>query len=169
MIDSYDIKEIHLRTLRSHIALVGQEPTLFAGTIRENILYGRDNATEAEIIEAAKAANAFSFIRYARDRSTSILLLLYDKALVPTLAFRCFGARLISSHLNGPRIVCTKRWGPAFGLSIHFKFQISNSWLCFSSIVVLSRHGPPQLRGLNSEPRDVDDDNDRDHSRPLQL
>ncbi|KAG6553750.1 hypothetical protein Mapa_004665 [Marchantia paleacea] len=67
MIDSYNIKEIHLRTLRSHIALVGQEPTLFAGTIRENILYGRDNATEAEIIEAAKAANAFSFISTLKE------------------------------------------------------------------------------------------------------
>ncbi len=62
-IDGKDIKRLHLQTLRRHIALVGQEPTLFAGTIRENILYGRENATEAEIIEAAKAANAHNFIR----------------------------------------------------------------------------------------------------------
>jgi ATP-binding cassette subfamily B (MDR/TAP) protein 1 len=61
-IDGKDIKHLHLQTLRRHIALVGQEPTLFAGTIRENILYGRENATEAEIIEAAKAANAHNFI-----------------------------------------------------------------------------------------------------------
>ncbi|KAL2653499.1 hypothetical protein R1flu_021627 [Riccia fluitans] len=67
LIDDYNIKEIHLRTLRSHIALVGQEPTLFTGTIRENIIYGRGNATEAEIIEAAKAANAYSFISSLKD------------------------------------------------------------------------------------------------------
>ncbi|KAL3685412.1 hypothetical protein R1sor_003434 [Riccia sorocarpa] len=67
LIDDYNIKDIHLRTLRSHIALVGQEPTLFTGTIRDNILYGRDNATEAEIIEAAKAANAYTFISALKD------------------------------------------------------------------------------------------------------
>lgn len=62
-IDSWDIKVLHLQTLRRHIALVGQEPTLFAGTIRENILYGREDATEAEVIEASKSANAHTFIR----------------------------------------------------------------------------------------------------------
>jgi len=61
-IDSRDIKMFNLRSLRKHIALVGQEPTLFAGSIRENILYGKDDATEAEVIEAAKAANAHEFI-----------------------------------------------------------------------------------------------------------
>lgn len=54
----------NLRALRSHIGLVSQEPTLFAGTIHENIAYGRKNATEAEIIEAATIANAHKFIRY---------------------------------------------------------------------------------------------------------
>jgi ATP-binding cassette subfamily B (MDR/TAP) protein 1 len=62
LIDGKDIRSFNLRSLRKHIALVGQEPTLFAGTIRENIAYGKDNATEAEIVEAAKAANAHEFI-----------------------------------------------------------------------------------------------------------
>ncbi|CAM6090512.1 unnamed protein product [Calypogeia fissa] len=66
-IDGINIKTLHLRTLRSNIALVGQEPTLFAGTIRENILYGRDNATDAEIVEASKAANAFNFISSLKE------------------------------------------------------------------------------------------------------
>lgn len=61
-IDDRDIKTLHLKSLRMHIALVSQEPTLFSGTIRENIQYGRENASEAEIIEAAKAANAYNFI-----------------------------------------------------------------------------------------------------------
>jgi ATP-binding cassette subfamily B (MDR/TAP) protein 1 len=48
--------------MRQHIALVGQEPTLFAGSIKDNIVYGKENATETEIVEAAKAANAHEFI-----------------------------------------------------------------------------------------------------------
>eukprot|EP01018_Ginkgo_biloba_P016172 Gb_10215 [translate_table: standard] len=62
MIDCKDIKRFNLRSLRKHIALVGQEPTLFAGSIRENIMCGNDDATEAEMIEAAEAANAHQFI-----------------------------------------------------------------------------------------------------------
>ncbi|MBA0705010.1 hypothetical protein Golax_017229, partial [Gossypium laxum] len=62
-IDGRDIKSYNLRSLRKHIALVSQEPTLFSGTIMENILYGApDKIDESEIIEAAKAANAHDFI-----------------------------------------------------------------------------------------------------------
>lgn len=63
-IDGRDIRSCHLRSLRQHIALVSQEPTLFAGTIRENIMYGgaSNKIDESEIIEAAKAANAHDFI-----------------------------------------------------------------------------------------------------------
>lgn len=63
-IDEQNIKSYNLRRLRSHIALVSQEPTLFAGSIRENIAYGKENATEKEITEAAILANAHDFIRY---------------------------------------------------------------------------------------------------------
>lgn len=63
-IDGVDIKSYNLRALRSHIALVSQEPTLFAGTILDNISYGNENANEAEIIEAALHANAHEFIRW---------------------------------------------------------------------------------------------------------
>ncbi|KAL9659657.1 hypothetical protein QQ045_024465 [Rhodiola kirilowii] len=67
-IDGRDIRSYHLRTLRKHIALVSQEPTLFAGTIRENIMYGSDNAVdESEIIKAAKASNAHDFIAGLKD------------------------------------------------------------------------------------------------------
>lgn len=63
-VDSINIKSYNLRALRSHVALVSQEPTLFAGTIRDNIAYAKENATEAEIIEAATIANAHDFIRF---------------------------------------------------------------------------------------------------------
>jgi ATP-binding cassette subfamily B (MDR/TAP) protein 1 len=62
MIDGRNIRNLHLQSLRQHIGLVSQEPTLFAGTIRDNIVYGKKDATEAEIIEAARAANAHNFI-----------------------------------------------------------------------------------------------------------
>ena len=63
-IDGHDLKSYNLRSLRRHIALVSQEPGLFAGTIRENIMYGAasENIDESEIIEVAKAANAHEFI-----------------------------------------------------------------------------------------------------------
>lgn len=67
-IDGRDIKSYHLRSMRMHIALVSQEPTLFAGTIRQNIAYGAsEDTSEGEIIEASKAANAHDFIAGLKD------------------------------------------------------------------------------------------------------
>ncbi|XP_056176671.1 ABC transporter B family member 15-like isoform X2 [Syzygium oleosum] len=67
-VDGRDIRSYHLRSLRKHIALVSQEPTLFAGTVRENIVYGASgDVGEAEIIEAAKVANAHDFIASLKD------------------------------------------------------------------------------------------------------
>lgn len=67
-IDGRDIRSYNLRSLRKHIALVSQEPTLFAGTIKENITYGQsDKVNESEIVEAAKAANAHDFIAGLKD------------------------------------------------------------------------------------------------------
>ncbi|XP_021770572.1 ABC transporter B family member 1-like [Chenopodium quinoa] len=62
MIDGKDIRKYNLKSLRQHMALVPQEPCLFATTIYENIKYGNENATETEIIEAATLANAHKFI-----------------------------------------------------------------------------------------------------------
>ncbi|CAL9779205.1 unnamed protein product [Musa acuminata subsp. burmannicoides] len=66
-IDGRDVKSYHLRSLRKHIGLVGQEPTLFAGTVRDNIAYGTEGATEGEIEEAARTANAHDFISCLKD------------------------------------------------------------------------------------------------------
>jgi len=62
MIDGKDIRKYNLKSLRRHISVVPQEPCLFATTIYENIAYGHESATEAEIIEAATLANAHKFI-----------------------------------------------------------------------------------------------------------
>ncbi len=61
-IDGQEVKGIALESLREHISVVSQEPFLFNGTIRENIMYGRLDATEAELIAAAMAANCYEFI-----------------------------------------------------------------------------------------------------------
>jgi len=62
-IDGIDIRQIPLAPLRDQVAVVSQEPFLFNGTLRENILYGRLGATEAEMKAAAKAANCDEFIQ----------------------------------------------------------------------------------------------------------
>ena len=61
-IDGHDIREIRLSSLREQIGLVPQDPILFGVSIKENISYGRVDATEEEVIAAAKAANAHDFI-----------------------------------------------------------------------------------------------------------
>ena len=61
-IDGHDVKGATSRSLLSQIAIVGQVPFLFHSSIRDNILYGQRNATEEDIIAAAKAANAHEFI-----------------------------------------------------------------------------------------------------------
>ncbi|KAF8013030.1 hypothetical protein BT93_I1023 [Corymbia citriodora subsp. variegata] len=67
-IDGREIRSYHLRSLRQHIALVSQEPALFASTVKENIIYGISRAIdETEIIEATKAANAHGFISGLKD------------------------------------------------------------------------------------------------------
>lgn len=61
-LDGIDIRQLRLLDLRGQIALVPQETLLFSGTIEENIRYGKPQATQAEVIEAAQAANAHEFI-----------------------------------------------------------------------------------------------------------
>ncbi|MEN3941289.1 ABC transporter transmembrane domain-containing protein [Prosthecobacter sp. SYSU 5D2] len=62
LVDGQPIQDMALPTLRQNLALVPQEVLLFGGSIRENIAYGKPDATEAEIYEAAKKANAHLFI-----------------------------------------------------------------------------------------------------------
>ena len=61
-IDGQDVREWKLASLRSAIGLVQQDVYLFAGTIRDNILYGRPDATDSEVVAAAKQANIHEFI-----------------------------------------------------------------------------------------------------------
>lgn len=73
LIGGKDIQQISLTSLREKIALVPQEVLLFAGTIKDNIAYGKPNATESEIVEAAKKANAFDFIQSFPEQMNTLV------------------------------------------------------------------------------------------------
>jgi len=62
LIDGINLKEFQLRWIRGKIGLVSQEPVLFASSIKDNIAYGKENATIEEIRAAAEVANAAKFI-----------------------------------------------------------------------------------------------------------
>ncbi|XP_002451810.2 ABC transporter B family member 2 [Sorghum bicolor] len=68
LLDGHDIKELDVKWLRRQIGLVNQEPALFATSIRENILYGKGDATMEEINHAAKLSEAITFINHLPDR-----------------------------------------------------------------------------------------------------
>jgi ATP-binding cassette subfamily B protein/subfamily B ATP-binding cassette protein MsbA len=61
-LDGHDLRDLTLKSLRRQISIVLQDVFLFHGTVRENILFGRPGATEAEMMEAAQVANAYEFI-----------------------------------------------------------------------------------------------------------
>lgn len=69
-LDGRDIRTLNVKWLRENIGIVSQEPVLFATTIAENIRYGREDISDAEIEQAAKEANAFDFISRLPDVSS---------------------------------------------------------------------------------------------------
>jgi ATP-binding cassette, subfamily B, bacterial MsbA len=73
LVDGYDVRGLTLDSLRGEIAIVPQEPQLFGGTVRENIAYGRLEATDEEIRAAARAANADEFISDLPDGYDTIV------------------------------------------------------------------------------------------------
>ncbi|XP_027924732.1 putative ABC transporter B family member 8 [Vigna unguiculata] len=66
-VDNVDIRELDIHWYRQHTALVSQEPVIYSGSIRENILFGKQDATENEVVEAARAANAHEFISSLKE------------------------------------------------------------------------------------------------------
>ena len=72
-IDDITVDQYNLTWLREHIGVVSQEPVLFQTTIRENILFGRTDATQEEVEYAAKMANAHDFIMELPDRYETLV------------------------------------------------------------------------------------------------
>lgn len=62
LVDGHDVRKVTTESLRKHIGIVPQETILFSGTIRDNIAYGKPEATDKEVEQAARAANAHEFI-----------------------------------------------------------------------------------------------------------
>jgi len=73
LIDGYDVREVTFKTLRRQIGLVLQDSILFSTTLRENLLYGRPKATDAELQIAAEAANATEFIKTLPDGFDTVI------------------------------------------------------------------------------------------------
>uniref|UniRef100_A0A8C9NMR2 ABC-type xenobiotic transporter n=1 Tax=Serinus canaria TaxID=9135 RepID=A0A8C9NMR2_SERCA len=73
LLDGRDIRTLNIKWLRENIGIVSQEPVLFATTIAENIRYGREDITDAEIEQAAKEANAFDFISRLPDKFNTMV------------------------------------------------------------------------------------------------
>ena len=67
LLDGRDIRGLNVRWLRQQIGLVSQEPALFATSIRENLMYGKEAATDEEIFTAARSANAYNFVTALPD------------------------------------------------------------------------------------------------------
>lgn len=87
LIDGINIKDFQLRWIRGKIGLVSQEPVLFSCSIRDNIAYGRDDATTEEIIAASELANASKFIN-SMPQVTSSLIISYHIAFFYFLFFK---------------------------------------------------------------------------------
>ncbi|MBU1026263.1 MAG: ABC transporter ATP-binding protein/permease, partial [Candidatus Margulisbacteria bacterium] len=71
LVDNHNLRKIKVESLRKHIAVVPQEITLFRGTIKENIAYGKPGAKDFEVIAAAKLANAHDFIMSLPEKYNS--------------------------------------------------------------------------------------------------
>src|SRR5690606_10660526 len=73
LVDGIDVRDVKLRSLRNQIGVVAQETLLFSGTVRENLLYGRPDAGEDEMVAAAEAAHAADFIEKLDDGYDTLL------------------------------------------------------------------------------------------------
>ncbi len=73
LVDGYDLRDVSINSLRRNIAMVMQEDFLFMGTLRENIKYGRPDATDEQVVQAAVAANAHDFIMEFPDGYESMV------------------------------------------------------------------------------------------------
>lgn len=68
LIDNHNIKDLDLKSLRRNVGLVSQEPSLFSGNIKDNIVMGNPNADDDQLLNAAQMANAHSFISQFPDQ-----------------------------------------------------------------------------------------------------
>jgi len=73
LLDSIDLRDINLLSLREKIGVVPQETLLFSTSIKENIRYGKIDATDEEVINASQKANAHEFIEHLNDKYDTLV------------------------------------------------------------------------------------------------
>jgi subfamily B ATP-binding cassette protein MsbA len=73
LIDGHDIRDLTIKSLRNQIGIVTQDPILFNDTIRNNIAYGNLNASDSEIVSAAKAAHAYDFVQNFSEQFNTVV------------------------------------------------------------------------------------------------
>lgn len=86
LLDGVDIKSLQVKWLRSQMGIASQEPINFATSIKENILFGKEEASMEEVISAAKAANAHNFINQLPNGYDTSVSLNPSKCLLPYYA-----------------------------------------------------------------------------------
>jgi ABC-type multidrug transport system fused ATPase/permease subunit len=72
-VDGHDVRDVTLTSLRREIGVISQDPFLFSATVRENIAFGRPDATDAEIERAARLAQAHEFVEALPDRYDTVI------------------------------------------------------------------------------------------------
>lgn len=78
LVDGCDVRDMDVHWLRSQVGLVSQEPVLFSCTVKENICYGNPDATQQQVEDAARAANAHSFIQKLPEGYSTQVRLAHD-------------------------------------------------------------------------------------------
>jgi ATP-binding cassette subfamily B protein len=73
LIDGVDVRDVHLASLRSAIGVISQDPFLFSATVRENIAFGRADATDDEVEQAARLAQAHEFVERLPERYDTVI------------------------------------------------------------------------------------------------
>lgn len=88
LLDGMDIRKLKLKWLRSQMGLVSQEPALFATSIKENIFFGKEDASMEEVVAAAKASNAHNFIsQLPQGYDTQVTCFSLSLSLIECLQF----------------------------------------------------------------------------------
>ena len=95
LVDGCDVREVDVQWLRGRVGLVSQEPVLFSCSVRDNICYGNPEATQQQVEDAARAANAHSFIqKLPEGYSTQVYLVPHAFSNITATHARCLCAEM---------------------------------------------------------------------------
>lgn len=144
-IDGVDIRTLKLRSLRAAMAYVGQDVFLFAGTVRDNLRVGKPDASDEEIIRAAKLANAHDFI--------SSLTAGYDTAVGENGVFFSGGQKqrlsLARAILKQAKIVLLDEATSALDMEAEHQIQFAVRELSKGRTIIMIAHRPETIAGAD--------------------